>query len=76
MQPEIQPGLYTVQEILTHAGFDFARAEGDYRRVRVGGLGFDDLTQKIAIPPSAEEVNITLDGQGVAKVTVGGDVRN
>ena len=35
----------------------------DYRRVKVGGLSFDDLDKKIRIPESAKTIEITLDGK-------------
>ena len=51
-------------------GFDVAQAEGDNRRVKVGGLGYDFLDKVIAIPESAETIDITLDGEVVVSAPV------
>lgn len=67
----IQAGFHTVRDILQAANFDFegkAAADylngaPDYRRVQVGGLGFDDLDSVIRIPTTADEVVITVDGK-------------
>lgn len=65
----IKSGNHTIKEILDIAEFDFhAKAAADYndgdpdfRRVKVGGLGFDDLDKVVHIPSTATEVVITLD---------------
>lgn len=67
----IQAGFHTVREILAAANFDFeAKAAADhldggadYRRVQVGGLGFDDLDYVINIPTTADDILITVDGK-------------
>lgn len=74
----IQAGSYTIQEILDHAGFDFrAKAaadynngEPDYRRVKVGGLSFDNLEKRINVPVTADELVITLDGKKAVALAV------
>lgn len=65
----IKPGTYTIDEILRKGDFDFRKeaaadylnGEPDYRRVKVGGVGFDDLDEKLVVPPTADNVTITLD---------------
>lgn len=65
----IQAGTYTIQEVLDAAGFDFAteaaaeylKGEPDYRRVKVGGIGFDHLDERLTIPVTADSVVVTLD---------------
>lgn len=66
----MKAGIYTVQQIMQALDFDFAQAEGDYRRVKIGGLGFDYLDKTINIPESAESIDITLDGEIVASQEV------
>jgi len=58
----MKPGIYTVEDIMSALGFSM---EGitDYRRVKVGGLGFDYLDQKIRIPETAGVIEISLDGK-------------
>jgi len=66
----IKPGTYTFGEIFDHAGFNFAKEAAaeynnggpDYRRVLVGGLGLDDLSDKLVVPPTADQLVIALDG--------------
>jgi hypothetical protein len=67
----IQAGTYTVQQILEVAGLDFNReaaadylnGQPDYRRVRVGGLGFDSLEECIVVPVTTDELVVALDGK-------------
>lgn len=74
----IQAGLYTVQEILDRAEFNFAEKAAadyldgapDYRRVKVGGLSFDNLERQINIPVTADELVITLDGKKAVALSV------
>lgn len=64
---KIQAGTYTVSQVFQQAGFDFdaeAASEGrgpDFRRVRIGGLGFDSLEDVIVIPETADKVAIVVD---------------
>lgn len=75
---KIQPGMYSVRELLAKANFDFegqAAADyldgaPDYRRVKVGGLGFDDLEKQIRVQPTADAVEISLDGKAVESLEV------
>jgi hypothetical protein len=80
---EVNAGqIYTVQELLDLAEYD-AKAEAavdynesgyDLRRVQVGGLPFNDLDEKIRIPEEgADDLEITLDGESVATLTVASD---
>ena len=63
-------GRYTYRELFNQVGFDFnAKAaaaynqgQPDYRRVKVGGVGFDSLDDEIVIPYTANTITITLDG--------------
>ena len=74
----IKVGTYSVQEVFKLAGFDFAKKAAadhldgapDYRRVKVGGLGFDDLDKKLSVPEAATELVITVDGEEAVKLTV------
>jgi hypothetical protein len=67
---KINAGVYTVAEILNAAGFDFKKEAAadhlggapDYRRVKVGGIGFDDLDKVVNVPYTANELVITVDG--------------
>lgn len=80
---DIQAGTYTVQEVLDKAGFDFKEkaaadylnGEPDHRRVRVGGLSFDDPNETVTVPTTADELVVTLDGKEHAtlKVTLDDD---
>lgn len=58
-----KPGIYPVSEILDTLGFEMVE---DFRRVKIGGLGFDYLDSKIRIPESAKTIEVTLDGEVVA----------
>lgn len=76
----IAPGFYTFQQVFDTLGFDVnekaaveyesSGAGVDYRRVKVGGLGFDDPDQTIHVPESAKTLEVTLDDEVVAKATV------
>lgn len=66
--PTISPGVYTVQEIFDLVGFTFDF--DDYRRVKVGGLGFDDLDRSLRIPEGASVVEIQVDGETTKSITV------
>ncbi len=74
----IQAGSRTIQEILDAAKFDFAAkaaadyndGQPDFRRVKVGGLGFDSLDKQVTVPPTADVVEITLDGKKEASLDV------
>lgn len=78
----IQPGMYTVGEIFSIAGFDLAeKAAADHspdgvdrRRVRISGLPFDDVDKVIEVnegdAPGAE-IEITVDGKVDTVLTVG-----
>lgn len=67
----IDAGFHTVQEILQKANFDFnseaaadyLNGQPDFRRVRIGGLGFDSLDEVLNIPVTTDELLITLDGK-------------
>lgn len=60
-QPTIQPGLYTVSDLL--ALCNIAVNEGyDRRRIKLGGLGFDNLDERLRIPESATTFDVTIDG--------------
>lgn len=69
--PSIKPGNYTVNEIFEKAKFDLnTKAAADYaadgvdrRRVRVGGLPFDDTDKIIHVPVTADTLEITVDGE-------------
>lgn len=74
---KIRAGAYTIGEILRTADFDLSRAGADYldgqpdlRRVTVGGLGFDSLEESLAVPVTADAVDITLDGEVVESLEV------
>lgn len=64
----ISPGVYTVQEIFDLVGFTFDF--DDYRRVKVGGLGFDDLGRSLRIPEGASILEIQVDGETAKSITV------
>jgi hypothetical protein len=66
----ISPGNYTVREILSLAGFDLATKaksdngdDVDRRRVRIGGLPFDNEDKVIHVPVTTDELVISLDGK-------------
>lgn len=65
----MQSGSYTVEQIMAELEFSMDGIT-DYRRVKVGGLGFDDLSKVIRVPESAETIEITLDGDVVASQDV------
>lgn len=75
---KISPGIHSVRDLFAQSGFDFeGQAAADYndgapdfRRVKVGGLGFDDLDREVRVQPTADSVEITLDGQKVAELEV------
>lgn len=78
----IEPGQYTIQQLIERAGFDLGKAGADYlegkpdhRRVTVGGLPFTDLTDEIVVPYNATEVEVTLDGKTEAILEVDNGVR-
>lgn len=74
----VQPGTYTVEDLLSRAGFNFAReaaadyldGQPDYRRVTVGGLPFASLDDKINVIYNADDLEIALDGQVVDTIQV------
>jgi hypothetical protein len=66
----MQPGIYKVKELLDAAGVDFAQAEGDFRRIKIGGLGFDDLDKVIKLPKNGDDVSVTLDGEEIGLIEV------
>jgi hypothetical protein len=74
----IKAGTYTLEEIFRKANFDFADKAAadyndgnpDYRRVKVGGLGFDSLDEKIVVPVTANELVISLDGESAEVLSV------
>jgi len=78
MAPNISPGNYSIRELLDAAGFDFMNeaavdynADGwDRRRIRVGGLSFDDLDERIIVPESADSVSISVDGEESANLSI------
>ncbi len=65
----MRAGIYTVQDIMNELGFSMDGIT-DYRRVKVGGLGFDYLDKQINIPGSAATIVITLDGKEAATAPV------
>lgn len=76
---KIRPGVYTVGELLNAAGVDFkevAKADHndgvDYRKVKVGGLTFNDLSQVIVVADdeSATVLEIRADDKKIASLTV------
>jgi hypothetical protein len=74
----ISPGLYTIQRIFSLASFDFLKEAAspvlngapDYRRVKVGGVGFDSLEDRILVPQSAITLDITVDGAVVDSLLI------
>lgn len=75
---DISPGTYSVRELLDAAGLDYMdaasveyNADGwDRRRIRVGGLSFDDLEERVVVPDSAASVSISVDGDEAASINV------
>lgn len=78
----IQPGMYTVEQIFSIAGFDLAeKASADHspdgidrRRVKIGGLSFDSIDKIINVNEGDEpgaQIEITVDGKVEATLTVG-----
>lgn len=77
---KIAPGTYTFGQLLDQFGFDVEKeaaveyessgAGVDYRRVKVGGLGFDDLNDTLVVPESAGTLTLTLDGEVVNQADV------
>ncbi len=51
-------------------GFDVAQAEGDNRRVKVGGLLYGVLDKAVRSPETAETIELTLDGAVVASAAI------
>lgn len=74
----IQAGIYTVSEFFDAVGFNFAEksaadyldGQPDYRRVKIGGIGFDDLEKVFEIPYTTNSLDITVDGKVDETVTV------
>lgn len=74
----VKPGQYKVSELLEAAGFDIEKEAAadylnggvDHRRVKVGGLPFDDVSKLVEVPPTANEVVISLDEDEAAKLEV------
>ena len=65
----IKPGYHSIREIFHAAEFDLREKAAveygdgvDRRRVKVGGLGFNDVEDVINIPVSADILEITVDG--------------
>ena len=77
---KVAPGSYTFAQFFGLVDFDFEGAayvedDGaprvDYRKVKVGGLSFDDLDQTFVVPESADVVEVTVDGEVVKSASVG-----
>lgn len=69
--------LVTFAEVFEAADYDWqSEASVDYgdgvdrRRVKVGGLGFDDVNDSFRLPSNTTSVDITLDGEVVGSVEV------
>jgi hypothetical protein len=79
----IEPGQYSIEDVLSVANFDFHKeaaadyldGEADHRRVTVGGLPFGSLQDEVFIPQHAETVEVVLDGKVVATLKVDNGVR-
>ncbi len=69
MTPTITTGRHTIAEILARAGITMDEVI-DYRRVKIGGLGFDYLDELFLVPESATSVTVTLDGEVFMTFTV------
>lgn len=76
---KINPGVYTVGELLNAAGVDFNEVAKvdygsgiDYRRVKVGGLTFGDLSQVIVVAddPETTTLEIRVNDKKVSALTV------
>ena len=74
----LDPGGYTVGELLRRAGVDHADVAAvdyndrgwDANRLRIGGLRFDELEDVVSVPEGAEVVEITVDGEVVGSIKV------
>lgn len=74
----IDPGFYTVQQLLDLAGVDPAEAAKvdyndrgwDSNLLRVGGLRFDELDEVINVPEAAIEVVVEANGETIGTVPV------
>lgn len=66
---EIAPGIYTIQDILSRCDL-VVDDSYDRRRIKVGGLGFDDTAETFRVPATASELVVTLDGAEHATFTV------
>jgi hypothetical protein len=79
MADSLEPGTYTIQQLLDHFDFDVDRKAAvsyessgdhvDYRRVKIGGLGFDSPEDKLMVV-SGSSLELTLDGEVVNSVDV------
>jgi len=76
----LEPGKYTVKELLDRAGVvphevaavDYNADGWDRRKIRVGGLPFDDLDDVVEIPEGATDLEITVDGEAKGTLEVKG----
>lgn len=76
----LEPGQYTVQELLDAVGVnaqeaakvDYNEDGWDRRLIRVGGLRFDSLDDVVEVPEGAESLEITVDGETKGEVAVSG----
>lgn len=74
----INAGTHTVRDIFRAAKFNFEENAAadylggapDYRRVQIGGLGFDDLDDRIVVPVTADDLDITVDGESHTTLSV------
>lgn len=76
---KISPGVYTVRELLNAAGVDFEKVASvdygsglDYRKVKVGGLPFDDLNTVVRVTDDENTgtLEVRVDDKKVASLTV------
>ncbi len=79
---EVKRGqMLTFSEALSLAGVDLNEVAAvdynddgvDMRRVKVGGLGFDDPSQTLRVASGAESVEVTVDGEVVATLDIAAD---
>lgn len=76
---KVRPGVYTVGELLSAAGVDFKEVAKvdygsgvDYRKVKVGGLTFDDVNNVIVVSDDegTTELEVRVDEKKVASLAI------
>jgi len=74
----IAAGRYTYRELFNDVGFNFEDSAAadyndgapDFRRVKVGGVGFDSLDDVVVVPYTADTLDISVDGKAAQTLNI------